>query len=144
MTLRRVDLRHPDGRAFHVYDRVGTWDLAGEPAATGLDPTHLHRRFDRLTGTWVLVSPARNTRPSATTSGDDRPACPLCPGGGELPGPFALAVFDNRFPSLAVRCAGGRRRRAAWPRPQAAARSSCTAPSTSSTRPTSRPPSSPP
>ena len=28
--------------------------------------------------------------------------CPLCPGGGELPGPFALAVFDNRFPALAV------------------------------------------
>ena len=27
--------------------------------------------------------------------------CPLCPGGPELPWPFDVAVFDNRFPSLA-------------------------------------------
>ena len=78
-------------------------------AATGtsgspIRPTRvdqLHRRFDRLTGAWVLVAPSRNVRPSSTTSGADRPRCPLCPGGGELAGGFALAVFDNRFPALA-------------------------------------------
>src|SRR5262249_11329935 len=73
------------------------------------------RRFDRLTGAWVLVSPSRNVRPSATTSGADRPACPLCPGGGELPGGFALAAFDNRFPALSptARAPGGDERAAA-------------------------------
>lgn len=102
--LVRHDVTHPDGRRFHLYGHVEPATLeaiAAAPATSGYDVTHLHRRFDRLTGTWVLVSPARNVRPSATTSGDGAPACPLCPGGPELPGTFELAVFDNRFPSLA-------------------------------------------
>ena len=103
-TLLRHDVVHSDGRQFHLYGSVDPSTVAAiadAPADTGYDVTHLHRRFDRLTGTWVLVSPARNVRPSATTSGDSAPACPLCPGGPELPGPYELAVFDNRFPSLA-------------------------------------------
>ena len=67
-----------------------------------IDPSALHRRHDRLTDSWVLVAPARNVRPSATTSGDQHPICPLCPGGAELPGPFEVAVFDNRYPAIAV------------------------------------------
>jgi len=101
--LPRRDVVHPDGRRFHLYGDVDPATVAGiEDAAadSGHDVSHLHRRFDRLTGAWVLVSPARNVRPSATVSGDHAPACPLCPGGPELPGPFELAVFDNRFPSL--------------------------------------------
>jgi UDPglucose--hexose-1-phosphate uridylyltransferase len=98
--LVRDDLLHPDGRAFHIYGRRGDWDLRSADTPSGYDAAHLHRRFDRLTGSWVLVSPARNVRPSATTGGDDRPVCPLCPGGAELPGGFRLAVFDNRFPAL--------------------------------------------
>ena len=66
----------------------------------GYDPSLLHRRYDRLTGAWVLVSPARNVRPSTTTTGEGAPPCPLCPGGPELPGPFGLAVFENRYPSM--------------------------------------------
>jgi UDPglucose--hexose-1-phosphate uridylyltransferase len=98
--LPRHDLVHPDGRAFHVYGREGDWDLRGHDPASGHAVDGLHRRFDRLTGTWVLVSPARNVRPSSTTSGAERPTCPLCPGGAELDGGFAVAVFDNRFPAL--------------------------------------------
>ena len=90
--------RHPDGRQFHVY---GTLDgtLAVDPSAAAAS---LARRFDRLTGAWVLISPARNTRPGGTVGGEHRSVCPLCPGGAELPWPFEVAVFDNRFPSIAV------------------------------------------
>ena len=101
--MRRRDVRHPDGRTFTLYGDVADSTVAAiesQPADTGHDPSHLHRRFDRLTGSWVLVSPTRNVRPSTTTSGDAAPVCPLCPGGPELPGPYELAVFDNRFPSL--------------------------------------------
>ena len=103
----RADLVHPDGRHFHVYGELGgTLDL--QSANTGLDVSALHRRFDRLTGQWVLVSPARNSRPGglAVAAGSDtsagEPVCPLCPGGPELPWPYDVAVFDNRFPSLSV------------------------------------------
>ena len=109
----RADLVHPDGRHFHMYGEfAGTLD--SQSADTGLDVSALHRRFDRLTGSWVLVSPARNSRPgglavpagpatsggAATSAGE--PVCPLCPGGPELPWPYDVAVFDNRFPSLSV------------------------------------------
>jgi UDPglucose--hexose-1-phosphate uridylyltransferase len=97
--LTRHHLHHPDGRTFWIYgEQAGTLD--GQPADTGHDPSRLHRRFDRLTGTWVLVSPARNTRPGGRVGGASSTSCPLCPGGPELPWPYEAAVFDNRFPSL--------------------------------------------
>lgn len=109
MTIERVDIlsrrtvRHPDGRSFTLYGDVADITVAAiesQSPDTGHDPTLLHRRFDRLTASWVLVSPSRNVRPSTTTTGAAAPACPLCPGGPELPGAYELAVFDNRFPSL--------------------------------------------
>lgn len=103
--LVRYDVRHPDGRPFHLYGPTPDATLAAmatRPAASGYDVSALHRRFDRLTGEWILVSPSRNVRPSTTTSGAAAPECPLCPGGAELPGPFHLAVFENRFPALAA------------------------------------------
>ena len=54
--------------------------LAASRPTPGYDPSHLHRRYDRLTGAWVLVSPTRNVRPSTTTTGDGRAAVPAVPG----------------------------------------------------------------
>ena len=97
----RTDLVHPDGRHFHIYgESHGT--LAAQPSDTGYDVRALHRRFDRLTGAWVLVSPARNNRPGGLAHPTAAPVCPLCPGGPELPWPYDVAVFDNRFPSLSA------------------------------------------
>jgi UDPglucose--hexose-1-phosphate uridylyltransferase len=101
--LARYEVTHPDGRQFLLYGDVDPATLAAlavQPADSGHDPSQLHRRYDRLTDAWVLVSPTRNVRPSTTTTGEGAPPCPLCPGGPELPGPFGLAVFENRYPSM--------------------------------------------
>ena len=101
--LARRDVANPDGRMFHLYGRVDPVTVTGileRPDDHEHVAANLQRRFDRLTGSWVLVSPARNVRPSTTLTGGAAPVCPLCPGGPELPGAFDLAVFDNRFPSM--------------------------------------------
>lgn len=77
------------------------------------DLTTPHRRLNRLTGEWVLVSPHRTTRPwhgqTEVLALPDLPAydpeCYLCPGneraGGARTPPYeATYVFDNDFPAL--------------------------------------------
>jgi UDPglucose--hexose-1-phosphate uridylyltransferase len=72
-----------------------------------------HRRFNALTGDWILVSPHRTKRPwqgkQETASGAQRPAydskCYLCPGnermGGEKnPSYETTFVFDNDFAAI--------------------------------------------
>ncbi|HEY3522080.1 MAG TPA: galactose-1-phosphate uridylyltransferase [Candidatus Limnocylindrales bacterium] len=65
-----------------------------------MEPGALQERYDRLTGTWIAFSPARNARPHSSDRPADRPRCPLCPGGPEVPFSYDAAVFDNRFPAL--------------------------------------------
>lgn len=59
-------------------------------------------RFDRQTGQWVIIAALRQDRTYKPLPGD----CPLCPGPSgltsEVPAPdYDVAVFENRFPSLA-------------------------------------------
>lgn len=98
--LERHELRHPDGRRLWVYGRLLGRLPSAAPATD--DRVPLHQRYDALTDTWIAISPARNTRPhtsSATASASV--ACPLCPGGPEIPFPYDAAVFENRWPALA-------------------------------------------
>ncbi len=73
-----------------------------------------HRRFNPLTGEWVLVSPHRNKRPwqgsqensgSAPQSLSHDPTCYLCPGNTRLNGivnpPYRETfIFDNDFAAV--------------------------------------------
>lgn len=99
--LARHTLTHPDGRRLYVYgDLRGALDPQRDAAAPH-PPPELHQRFDALTGAWVAISPARNTRPQDGVAADAAgPACPLCPGGLEVPFSYQAAVFENRFPTF--------------------------------------------
>lgn len=100
--LARHTLTHADGRRLYVYgDLRGALDARPGDSAATYPPPELHQRFDALTGAWVAISPARNTRPQdGVASSAAGQACPLCPGGVEVPFSYRAAVFENRFPTF--------------------------------------------
>ncbi|MBX7496974.1 UDP-glucose--hexose-1-phosphate uridylyltransferase [Qipengyuania sp. 6B39] len=78
-----------------------------------------HRRLNRLTGEWVLVSPQRMKRPwqgeTKAAQGGDRPnhdaSCYLCPGNERVGGTHnpdfeGVFVFPNDFPALLLEPGG--------------------------------------
>jgi len=106
--LPRTTFVAPDGRRIHVYG-----EIRGAPSvdAPRWEPAALHLRRDELSAAWVAISPARNERPHRSAPTDigvvlgspaERYGCPLCPGGPELSFSYEAAVFENRFPSLAL------------------------------------------
>lgn len=98
--VTRVDLTGE--RSLYYFD-----DAASEYGERGEDlrPEEARARTndmrrDPLTGEWISVAPARNQR--AHLPSED--SCPLCAqtktNPSEIPGPFDVAVFDNRSPSF--------------------------------------------
>ncbi|HUG84914.1 MAG TPA: hypothetical protein VMM13_10135, partial [Euzebya sp.] len=98
--VERHDLRHTDGRMLRVYGRHDGRALPAD--APSYEPAAIHQRYNALRDSWVAVSPARNQRPHAPSAAAESDACPLCPGGPEVPFDYEAAVFDNRFPSFVV------------------------------------------
>ncbi len=96
----RHDLRRADGRRLYIYGEL-RGDLVTDSVAPIALPA-LHQRYDDLTDTWIAVSPARNRRPNSALDARQpgTGACPLCPGGPEVPFSYQAAVFENRWPSF--------------------------------------------
>lgn len=100
LSLARHTLVSETGRHLYVYGelRGRQSTISAEP-----EPVGLHLRLDLLTASWVAVSPARNVRPHSSmqpSQSEAGVACPLCPGGPEVPFSYDAAVFDNRFPAF--------------------------------------------
>jgi UDPglucose--hexose-1-phosphate uridylyltransferase len=96
--LPRHELHREDGRRVLVYGELrGGYPESAPEAVSGT--SGIHQRLDVFTGSWIAVSPARNTRPLEDAAGDSgAEECPFCPGGFEIPFAYDAAVFDNRFP----------------------------------------------
>ena len=103
--MHRTTLTKPDGRALHLYSRNPIPDGIVAPSPS-VEPivANPHMRWHPLRGEWITFATHRNDRtflpppeynPLAPTTNPEFPT--------ELPqGDYDVAVFDNRFPSLAI------------------------------------------
>lgn len=103
--MHSIDLTKPDGREMTLYSSRPIRSHAAAPSPTS-EPIQAnpHLRWHPLRGEWIAYAAFRQHRPFlpppqynplAVTSDLDHPT--------ELPaGDYEVAVFDNRFPSLAL------------------------------------------
>ncbi|GGN60682.1 galactose-1-phosphate uridylyltransferase [Streptomyces kronopolitis] len=101
--MKKTTTRLADGRELIYYD-LRDDAVHGEPDPRPLDPvaTAAEIRHDRLLGDRVAIASHRQAR----TYHPPADECPLCPSRegrrSEIPAPdYDVAVFENRFPSLA-------------------------------------------
>jgi len=107
--MRSTPIRLADGREL-IY-----FDLPGDPPRETEDARELpppppasELRFDALRGQWVAVAAHRQER-TFQPPGDRCPLCPSTPAfRSEIPGPYRVVTFENRFPSFSGRTSEGR------------------------------------
>ena len=103
--MHRVELAKPDGRKLWLYADAPMADLGAAPSPfSEALPGRPHLRWHPLRGEWITYAAYRQDRtflpppeynPLAVTRDPAHPT--------ELPtGDWQVAVFDNRFPSLAL------------------------------------------
>jgi UDPglucose--hexose-1-phosphate uridylyltransferase len=107
MTVRH-DLRLADGRELFYYDHGPAGDRGAPDRRADLPPTETSSevRWNPLLRDYAVIAghrQSRTFRPPATL-------CPLCPSRGEslteIPAQdYEVAVFENRFPSFALKAA---------------------------------------
>jgi len=99
--MNKTVLHKSDGRRIVYFDfvpegtpapvRTQADSIPGEPLAKGPE-----MRWNPLLGEWTIVAGYRMDRPQLPP----QEKCPLCPGGAEIPEPFEIVTFDNRFPAF--------------------------------------------
>jgi UDPglucose--hexose-1-phosphate uridylyltransferase len=103
--MHRVDLLKPDGRSLTLYSQrpIGTYAAAPSPDSESTHPNP-HLRWHALRGEWVTYAAFRQNRPFLPPPEYNPLAVSIDPANPtELPtGDYQVAVFDNRFPSLAL------------------------------------------
>ena len=102
--VRKTAVRLSDGRELSYFD----W--AAQPGRDAADQRGLlpaqadcQLRYDPLLAAWVMYGAHRQDRSYLPAAAD----CPLCPSAGgrhtEIPAiDYEVAVFENRYPALAV------------------------------------------
>ncbi|QYF93689.1 galactose-1-phosphate uridylyltransferase [Massilia sp. PAMC28688] len=100
-----IDLTKPDGRSMTLYSLrpIGAHEPAPSPSAESIG-ANPHLRWHPLRGEWVAYAAFRQNRPFLPPPQYNPLAVSTDPANPtELPvGDYEVAVFDNRFPSLAL------------------------------------------
>lgn len=92
-----------DGRDLFYFDDANSSlpsDRKPDLRNLGDRPAVAEMRLDSLTGEWISIAAARNNRVFLPQA-DQCPLCPTTAGNqSEVPGPFDVAVFENKSPSF--------------------------------------------